>query len=298
MPRLADGTVVPHFMGVRNTSKTQGLPDFFDEVAILPGEVTKVIYPDDPSNTSKKFIEYNVTVWRRRGNRAQERIAYRCYQADSFGSVADWFRFSFRASTSAPDKKPVANGATVLIACINGDRSNAYIIGGIPQPNRTEPDPGKAEGRFLHSRFNGVEMRISDDGSFELLVPGATTADGTPDPSRDSNNKGSKLSVAKNGDITIDDQNGDSIKVSPTDKTIELKAAEKLTEEAAEADVKVDGTWKLKASTVTVIATKVNLGGELIPPVDGVVVGSGVDSFTGAPYFALGNSSKTVFAKK
>lgn len=297
--RLKDGTVVPHYMGVRNTAAARGAPGFFSEVAILVGEVQKVIACDDPDNSSGQFTEYIVNVWRRHGNGAQERIALRCAQADQFGSVADWFRFSYRASTSTQDQKPLGNGATVLVACVNGDRSNAYIITAIPQPNRGELDPRKADGRYMRSRFNGVEMSINDDGSFELKVSGATDADGNPD-NRDENNKGSKLSIAKNGDITIDDQNGSSVKVSPGSKTIEVTAAEKLAEKATDVKVEGSASWKLKAPVVVVDSPDIRLGGdeELMDPTQGLVHGQGIDTFTGAPYFALGNTSTVVKAKK
>ena len=121
--RLDDGTIIPHYMGVEDTARAHTAPAFFDEVALMVGEVTKVIYRDDPDNSTGKFTEYVVTVWRRRANGAVERLAFRCAQADTFGSLADWFRFSFRASTSNPDKQPLSNGASVFVACVNGDRS-------------------------------------------------------------------------------------------------------------------------------------------------------------------------------
>jgi hypothetical protein len=299
MSRLADGTVVPHFMGVKNTDRPQGVPSFFGEVAIMVGEVTKILYPDDPDNTSGQFVEYVVNVWRRKANGPLERLTFRCFQSDTFGSVADWFRFSFRAATSSPDKQPLSNGATVFVACVNGDRSNAFIIGAMPQPNRDELDPRRADGRYMRSRFNGVEMRINDDGSFELLVPGATDVNGKPDQNRDESNKGSKLTIGANGDITIDDQAGDSVKVSPGSKSIEVTSAEKLSEKTKAATVEASSSWKLRAPKVVVVSDDVSIGGEgLTPAQDGVVRGEGIDTFTGLPYAALGNASVTVKAKK
>jgi len=52
-------------------------------------------------------------------------------------------------------------------------------------------------------------------------------------------------------------------------------------------------------SKVVVEASEVHLGADnLINPNDGVVHGTGIDSFTGAPYWALGNASGVVLAKK
>ncbi len=296
---LSDGTVIPSYMGVKNTSNARGAPGFFNEVAILAGEVVKVIYPDDSDSNSHRFMEYVVNVWRRQGSGAQERITFRCFQSDTFGSVADQLRFSFRAATNTTTQDPLSNGATVLVACVNGDRSNAYIIAAMPQPKR-DADPPKAAGRYFRSRFNGVEMRVNDDGSFELTVPGATDADGNPDPNRDGSNKGSKLTIAANGDIVIDDQAGDSVKVSPSSKSIEVVSTEKMSEKTKEGTVTASASWKLKAPIVVVDSKDVRLGGdaELVDPTQGVVHGQGIDPFTGMPYFALGNTSTVVKAKK
>jgi hypothetical protein len=59
------------------------------------------------------------------------------------------------------------------------------------------------------------------------------------------------------------------------------------------------------AIKITIVADKIFLGGkdiaeggDLIPIQDGVVHGQGVDPFTGAPYAALGNTSKVVTVKR
>lgn len=329
MPQLSDGTVVPHYMGVRNNTARQQPLGFFDEVRLLVGEVTDILYPDNENNTTGD-TEYIVNVWRRKGNGAQERIAFHCFQADAFGSVADWFRFSFRAADADEENTPLSNGATVLVACINGDRSQAYIVGAIPQPNREKVDPDSAEGRYLRGRFNGVEVSIQDDGSFEMTVPGAVKTDGTPDDKRDENNHGSKVTFAANGDIVIDDQNGESITVSPGNKTIviessdtilataeknitatagedasltvgkntDIETGERLSEKSDQHEVDASSSWRVRTGHASISSSDVNLGADKTSPTNGVVFGEGIDTFTGLPYFALGNASKTVKTTK
>lgn len=325
--RLRDGTVIPHYMGVRDTSGPQGPGSFFGEVGVMVGEVTEVFYPDDKGNVSGKFMEYTVLVWRRQGAGAFERIAYHCMQADGFGSLADFFRFVLRSASSTPT--PLANGATVFIACVNGDRSNSYVLAGVPQPNRKEGDPMRADGRAMRGRFNGVELAVNDDGSFELKVPGATTVDGAPDPARDENNHGSLVRFDANGDITIDDQNGESVVVNPGEKSItvvaekklnesaeavsitaskglaekgesvSITAADGLTEKADTVAVSAGKSWKLKAPKVVVESSDVNLGGDGLDPIQhGVVQGMCIDMLTGVPFGILKNTSLTVKAKQ
>ena len=50
--------------------------------------------------------------------------------------------------------------------------------------------------------------------------------------------------------------------------------------------------------SVVITANEVHLGEDNLTQLDGVVVGSGIDPFTGASYFALGNASGVVRAKK
>jgi phage gp45-like len=298
---------IPHYLASRDTSAAMGPRDFFNDVSIYVGEVTDIIQRDDPKSHSRKFTEYVVLVWRRKSNGPQERLMYRCTQADSFGGIGDLLRFSYRSSTSNPlqnapqsgtgSRNSLTNGAAVLVACINGDRSNAVIIGGIPHPSRRELDPPSSDGdRYLRSKFNGVEMAIADDGSFELKVPGPTDTDGKPD-NRDSNNHGSKVTFAANGSISIDDQNGDIVTVDPGSKSISIESGTKLSESSQTVEVNADLSWKLTAPTVTVISPNVNIGAMgLTPPVNGVVLGRGIDTLTGLPYSTLGNSSLTVKA--
>lgn len=54
----------------------------------------------------------------------------------------------------------------------------------------------------------------------------------------------------------------------------------------------------LKADKIYLAGKPIAEGGELVDVMDGVVHGQGVDPFTGAPYFALGNTSKVVAVKR
>ena len=293
--RLSDGCVIPSYMGCKDTSHSAGIPGFFGEVTIMVGEVIQIFYPDDKENVTGD-TEYVVSIWRRQSNGLMERITFRCSQSDSFGSVADWFRFSFRASESNPQKTTLGNGATVLVACINGDRSNAYIIGAIPQPNRPQVDPDRSEGRYLRGKFNGVTIAINDDGSFSLEVPGAEDNDGNPD-NRDSNNHGSKVTFAKTGDITVDDNNGDSVIISPGSKSITVASGQTLTEKSDEINVNANSSWTLTAPVVNVVSENVNIGAKNLQPINnGIVLGQGIDTFSGATFFELGDTSLTVKA--
>lgn len=59
-----------------------------------------------------------------------------------------------------------------------------------------------------------------------------------------------------------------------------------------------NSTVRVQAETVTVEASKVQLGKDNLLVPNGVVHGSGIDPFTGATYTVLGNTSNVVFAEK
>jgi hypothetical protein len=287
MPVLDDGTVIPSFFGVSDRSCVSPGPLMtMTDTSIRVGEITASYDVDDPQNQSKSEREYCVMVNHRDADSPLIQQLYRCTLRDGFGAQGDHFRHSLRPSSSPQKDKAVTDGAIVLIACPNGDKSQAVILDCIKQPNRTTKDP---KGRFLSFEFNGISVEIGDDGGFKMTVPGPTTSTGAPDQ-RDNDNHGTSLEMNAAGDVEISDHNGESIKISPGAKTIEVLADTHKTT--------CDSQWTLRAQKVVVVADEVNLGADnLMAMKNGVVLGGGIDTFTGTPYYALGSASNVVKAK-
>lgn len=279
MPRMPDGTVLPGFMGVSNRgSRSRGALLTMSDVPLRVGEVVAVHKASDALNVSGKENEYIVSASYRDGSGALVQAQYRCVLSDGFGTKGDHLRRSLRTRDAEKNQKNIGNGAVVLIACINGDKAQAVIMGCLRNPNRTDQDP---EGRFLDFEFNGVHIGIDDAGTLTLQVLGPTDADGKPE---DDGAKATTVTIDKTGSVTVE----------TTDITVKADSA---TVEAD--DVKVDASnVEVDADHVTVKSLDVNLGDSGLLPQDGVVTGQGTDTFTGLPYFALGNTSLTVKAKK
>jgi phage baseplate assembly protein gpV len=293
---LSDGTVLPSYLCVDND--WAGALDVLRDATLRVGEVVEAISPTDSankdSNTKNKCWVYIVNVSYRDGTGARSVVPYRCVVADLFGGLGDHFRHTVRRADKVLPTEFGA-GSQVIILCVNADKNDALIVGGMRHRKDVSADPSET---FLDFVFNGVHVAIDKDGALTVEVPGATKLDGSPDDNRDSNNQGSKVTFAKDGVITVDDNNGDSIVLSPADKTVTIKAS-KVVVEADDVDVKATNV-KVEATQATIKADLVNLGDERtgIDPQDGVVVGSGIDTFTGSPYFALGSTSLIVSAKK
>lgn len=80
---------------------------------------------------------------------------------------------------------------------------------------------------------------------------------------------------------------------------IGLAAAFHLKTALGEIKLESGGPMELSARMpIRINGPLIYLGGAMLTPMDGVVTGKAVDTFTGSPQFALGNASKTVWAKK
>jgi phage baseplate assembly protein gpV len=295
---LEDGTVLPSYLE-QGWAPRGGPSGSMNDFTLRVGEVVVAYSPADfdnknPNTKNKQWV-YIVNVSYRDGTGERSVVPYRCTMAGLFGGVGDRFRYSVRP-TDKRNEGTFSKGARVLVLCPNGDKGNALIVGSVRHDDDKTPEPDKT---FLDFVFNGVQASIDEKGALSLKVPGATKLDGTPDDNRDKNNKGTSVSFGADGSIAITDGNGDTVTVSPKDKSITVTAGEQTTT--------VEKAWKLKAATVvveakevTVDSPKVNLGGKAleINPLDEVVVGSGIDPFTGMPYKGLGSTSTKVKARK
>ena len=284
-----DGTGYPSCIDLQDRS--YGAPGGSVTMAdtdLRVGEVVAILPPDAKTNVSKKETEYIVSVLHREADGLLSPTPYRCIKSDTFGGVSDHVRHSLRQRSSDKDGYTITDGAIVLIACINGDKNNSVIINGLRQPNRTEVDV--SDFRYFDFLFNGVAVNITDDGGLKITVNGATKVNGDPDD-RSNNIHGSYVNLNSEGVITISDNNGQSIEIKPETKQITLNSDQQISN--------TETSWTINTQTANIVADKVNLGGKnLVAMSDGVVVASGIDTFTGSTYGVLGSSSKIVMAKK
>lgn len=296
MAKVGDA-VLPHYLEM-DDDDTSGAAGSLQDTTLRMGEVVAAYAPNDSRNrgsTHNREWVYVVNVTYRDGTGIRSIVPYRCTLADSFGGLADHFRHSARR-TDTEGNANFTKGNQVLVLCPNGDKSEALIIGGIRHSEDDSSDPNET---FLDFVFNGVHATIDKAGALTLVVPGATKLDGTPADDRDSNNHGSTVSLAKDGVISVLDNNGQSVVISPADRVITVKAGDAVTQ--------IENKWRLKVPTVeidadvvNVKAQKINLGDKEIniDPEDEVVIGSAVDTFTGLTFFVLGDTTHIVKAKK
>ncbi len=197
-------TILPSHMGLTSTPQWSD-GGVFDEWRIRYGEIQEIIYPDDDRSVSKKFTEYNVLVQFRDSGAGTALIFNNCLLSNMLGGLADHCEYTLRApkTPSIKDSKNygLGLGNKVLIACLNGERSNAYIIGGKRDPQDGGDD--KDKGHHYSWLFNGIKAEVNKDGEYILTYTGMTKIDGKLDDSVDSKSPGSSLSMLKNGDMKL-----------------------------------------------------------------------------------------------
>jgi hypothetical protein len=198
---LNDGTIIPSYLGVQNTAEMPESGEAFGNLPIRVGAIKDIIYPTDARSVSKKFIEYVVSVQYRNGSGVPVTAEYaNCYVASLFGGASDKFHYTLRADK---DKQVnIGAGSKVLLLCINGETTNAVIIGGIRDGSSPDKDD-KAKGHHLLFEFNGVRAEINDDGEFVMSFAGATQADGSLRSGTDASASGTSITFKKNGDLSL-----------------------------------------------------------------------------------------------
>jgi hypothetical protein len=187
------------------------MDDQFGNNILRNGEVKRIIYPEDPTSRTKKFVEYDVLVAHRANGTAVTKMYSNCLHINSLSSLADYSYQTLRVDKPKPgatadeDSSMIENrlGSKVLVLCINGASSEPVIIGGIRDDSQS--DVGRKDrGVHMDWEFNGVHVSIADDGSYSVEYKGPTTTRGELDPDRGKDEStGTKVSVSANGTFKV-----------------------------------------------------------------------------------------------
>jgi hypothetical protein len=254
MNYLPNGTVLPFgLMGISHEAGMAGFNKTYRNTALRLGIVVKSYDVLDPSNQSKLTTEYDVSVFEQQEDRGSSIVTYRnCISTEGMGSIADFFEHTLRVKeTSANDSKIIntknQNGAVVLILCLDGMSEKAHIIGCVTHPDRKTTLAGQVA--HLEGEFNGVNIKVQDDGSATFTFNGATDNDGKV---IDSSQGSTVVAVEKDGSFQINhstitfrlDRNGEATITASETVTIEAPSV-KLGKDASESVILGDTFKKL-----------------------------------------------------
>ena len=264
MPRLPNGTVLPHgILGNDTQSMMAGFNKTYRNNSLRMGIVIREYPVTDDNNRSKLATEYDVLVFEQVEDRGSTTITYKnCLSSEGFGSIPDFFEASLRVkevggADNSLDTKD-QNGAVVLLLCLDGISEKAIIIGGVNHPDRKTTvveDTPRLEGEF-----NGVNIKIEQDGSTSLEFNGATDNDG--EIIDDSQGK-TKIAIEKDGSFQVDhdavtirlDRKGvvtitakDDLNISC--KNAKVTASENVNANCVDATITASGTATVEGQTV------------------------------------------------
>ena len=261
---MNDNTIIPSYFNVESRGSVKP-SDNMNNVSLRVGEVKAIFYPDDEKNISKKLVEYTVEVLQQDGQSTMSSTLYHgCVVSHLFGGVADSINYTLRPAqkegeSGGGEKKTggAGVGSKVLLLCINGNKTNAVIIGGLPDFDSSENDK-KDDGHNLKFEFNGVQMSVNKDGELQVRYRGQTKVDGKLSDDADSDAEGSTLIFDKEGSIKLYTKDEKQfIYLNHKDKKLDILADEewhvkvnkKLSFEAGdEVKVKGDKTCTIEMS--------------------------------------------------
>lgn len=172
-------------------------------VSLKVGVVISSFDIEDEENTTKSVKEYNVLVGEQDGNAPVTPHIYRnCRQLELFGNKADFFEYTYRKNQKEFEgPTPEEEGSLVLLLCINGNSTDALIIGSIRHPGR-KTNLTKESGHHLEGEFNGVNWKVDKDGALTITYKSATDNKGVP---QDEKAGGTFININKEGSVDIND---------------------------------------------------------------------------------------------
>jgi hypothetical protein len=206
---LDNGTVLP--FGLLSDNVNAMMEGFNKSYCNYPLRVGVVMasYPvSDSRNRSKLTTEYDVLIIEQNADKGATTILYRnCMSSEGMGSIADYFEKALRPQKKKTTKGYSTNlkgqdGAIVLLLCLDGMSDKGIIISALTHPDRKTNLVD--QGPLLAGEYNGVNIKVNEDGSCSLTFKGATDNNGAVlDPSQGN----TVMSIETNGSYQISHKN-------------------------------------------------------------------------------------------
>lgn len=263
---LPDGTVVPAHITVGNTEQ-RGAPAsnaITKMVYLREGFVVRRHIPGEPGYQNAPFITYDVACYQTDGLGAEHWPVYnQCRVAVPVGGGAvDQFHSSVRCpsgfnGTVTPEI--ASNSTRVLVQCIDGLANRAVIVGYMRHDESFQDV--RENGHHRYESFNGMQFVVNKDGEYIVLFTGATIDFDSNKVSAPAEGAGTYLKFTKEGNLVLDDADGESITIDKKNKTITVNARAETDNIQHGWTVNVGGDATIKAAgTAQVDGSNVVLG--------------------------------------
>ncbi len=225
MPKLKDGSTISSYF--QAGSPQTGADVYKEGSMIVMGQVEKIHFLDDPTNVSKTFVEYDVSVRDEKGGQSTLRNV-RC--AFFLGGTNDFNEVILEnnefASSGKLDPSNLflhKNGTIVLVAFMNGSKDKPFIVGTLPHPKKRGAK--RADGIRKLGEFRGLEWNINKDGELIITYRGNRSPNGKLVR---ENTGPTVIKIDKTGAISVTDNEGQLIKMDRVAKSIKITTKENL----------------------------------------------------------------------
>lgn len=194
----------------------------YHNVALRIGVVQSVYKVEDDKNIDKDTVQYDVLTFQQDKDKGVIPTLYKnCVTIDSFGGIGDFFEFVKTKPTTADGNMKTDDGSYVLLLCIDGTATRGVIIAALPHHGR-KSTLLKAKDKHLEGEYNGLRMKINDDGELVITFKGKTDSKGKP---KNAKSGGSQIKMEKDGSVELNDRDIDPELASGNNKDAKVEGA-------------------------------------------------------------------------
>lgn len=198
----------------------------FNDMSLSRGQIQSVYAIDDAQNDPGQpgnITLYDVMVYRPDGGTENIR---RCRAMQPlFGGGLNNF-FEVLPTDPGPEAKNhgipaiLKRGSHVLVGFISGQRAAGVILGTLPHPNKAAiaRRPKKALGTHLEGEFQGLNWKIKNDGSMDIVFNGPRNDTGTIV----SSSGPTSIGIDASGNVKVKTNAEQSISIDRTKKEIQV----------------------------------------------------------------------------
>ncbi len=248
MSKLQDGSIISSYFNIGAPETGVDIKEQGGKTVV--GQIDKVHFVDDPTNVSKKFIEYDVNVRNEQGGQTTFKNVRATGPLGGFNDNSETILepndVALKGKLDISNTFINKNGTLVYVSFRDNSLDKPYIEGAIDHPARTGAT--RAEGIHKKGEFRGLQWEINKLGEFILTYRGSRTANGTLE--REDTGP-TEIKIDQNGNFSFSNNESQSITVSRTDKTIIVtdgtntitidKTSNKITLAAGATLINIDG---------------------------------------------------------
>lgn len=203
---------------------TSAKSDLFNNSLIFIGEIQKVYAYDDIASQPEGKADFtlcDIMIYRSSGGTELIRQC-RIMQPAWGGGVNNFLEHTYpipdQNTFNVKKKRSEKITNQIIVSFINGNKQSAIILGAVPHTSQIAKKrrPTKAKGTMLEAEFQGLNWKINNDGSFNLIFNGPRKDDGTII----GTDGPTELTIDPKGNIKLTTNNKQSFQIDRVNQTI------------------------------------------------------------------------------